>query len=865
MAEFPLLPIPAPARDARPRGPSRGGDNLHLPSTRRQGQRIGPVFERLRDAFAQDRSVISLRDDPGSIAPERAIVFEIAGSIGDFYAAVRQIEGLEYLGDEELDLEADEDFAETDTRRGHRGERRDDKAVGGRLYLAMPDTRALHELLRLWDLYQAGGSPERGFAPWFNLFRQLHTLRAWGPLDRIPDETIAYWEEALARADRDAMIRTEIELWSFASLRRRREAVERFEGAVAAANGILVDRASIAEIGYEGVLVDLPASEIRRLIRRDEVRLAICDEVMFLRPQSTAEFPVSAEAVEAGTAPEAASPVTPLPIAALFDGVPVQRHRLLDGRLIIDDPDELDAMSIVGERRHGTEMASLILHGDRNLGEPPLQRPLYLRPVLYAPGQGQDECPIQNRLLIDTIYRAIRRMKEGDNEGAATAPSVFIVNLSLGDQHRPFSGMMSPWGKLLDYLAHRYDILFLVSAGNIRDHLPIAGFGRWMDFEDATPEMRECAVLRALGEQRAARTLLSPAEALNIVTVGAWHEDGVAGGGASGFALSPYQNGSLPNITSAMGLGHRKVIKPDIFLPGGRELISAQASGGDYLIVRRAPAGRAYGLKAAIPDPGGLLDREGLSAGTSAATALATRAAHRLFDVLMDEAGGSLLADVDPAYYAVIIKALLVHRAQWGDKGVLLETLYGPQGKGSHVARRDNVARVIGYGRPDVEEAMACAPNRATLVGYGNASSDGTADFYRIPLPDSLQRVTDPRAVTLSLAWFSPVNPRHAAYRRAKLEVKPGDFEIALGVEREKFQPSDKSVPRGSLFHVRYTGQKAVPFIDDGHISFRVFCREQGGALDQSIRYGLAITIEAGEGITVYQEVRQRLGIQPRP
>jgi hypothetical protein len=35
----------------------------------------------------------------------------------------------------------------------------------------------------------------------------------------------------------------------------------------------------------------------------------------------------------------------------------------LDGRLILDDPDELDALSVVAERRHGTEMASLILHG----------------------------------------------------------------------------------------------------------------------------------------------------------------------------------------------------------------------------------------------------------------------------------------------------------------------------------------------------------------------------------------------------------------------------------------------------------------------------------------------------------------------
>jgi hypothetical protein len=159
---------------------------------------------------------------------------------------------------------------------------------------------------------------------------------------------------------------------------------------------------------------------------------------------------------------------------------------------------------------------------------------------------------------------------------------------------------------------------------------------------------------------------------------------------------------------------------------------------------------------------------------------------------------------------------------------------------------------------------MACAPNRATLVGYGDASADGSANLYRIPLPASLERVTDPRAVTLSLAWFSPVNPRHASYRRAKLEIAPTDFGTSIGVARESSQPSHVSVPRGSLFHVRYTGERAVPFIDDGHIAFRVYCREQGGALDQPIRYGLAVTIEAGEGIMVYQEIRQRLGIQPR-
>ena len=52
-----------------------------------------------------------------------------------------------------------------------------------------------------------------------------------------------------------------------------------------------------------------------------------------------------------------------------------------------------------------------------------------------------------------------------------------------------------------------------------------------------------------------------------------------------------------------------------------------------------------------------------------------------------------------------------------------------------------------------------------------------------------------------------------------------------------------------------------MAFVDDGHVVFRVHCREQAGVLDQSIRYGIVVTIEAGEGIPVYAEVRARLAV----
>lgn len=855
MTDFPLLPLPTPESDDRPPGP-RGFGKPITPSRQRQGERLQPTFQRVQDVFDRGDNPLTLRTDPSAIAPERALVFEVVGNVDALGRAVSNLPGLEYFGDEALEFEPDEDFAEADNRQGREGQSRLDRPVRGRLYLTMPDTRALQELLGLWNRHQRGLDPGYGNQPWFDLFDQLHRMRAWGPEDRLPNDTVKYLKKRLE--DSSDEVRLEVELWWRGSAGR---AQSRFVAAVEAADGRIVHQASIPEIGYQAALVDVPVTEARRLAAREEVALAICDDIMLIRPQSTAAFPTDAK--ETDTARPIEQPAMPEgpPVVAVFDGVPVLAHQLLDNRIEFDDPDDLADQSEVSERLHGTEMASLVIHGDRNLRETPLTRPIYVRPVLYAPRNGRRETTQPDRLLVDTIYRAVLRMREGEGDLLPQAPEVFIVNLSLGDENRPFAGSMSPWARLLDHLAARFGLLFIVSAGNINANLPVPRFQGITDFEAASPVDRQRAILEALGDQRSQRTLLSPAEALNPITVGAWHEDAVESQQSS-LVYRPYVDDG-PNVTSAMGLGHNKVIKPDIVMPGGKEHLRP-VSFGSGLIMNAAPPGRAYGLKAAVPDKDGRLDQEGLTGRTSAATALATRSAHRLFDALMDEENGGVLQDVDRRYYGVVIKALLVHRTRWGEMGAELENIYGPKGPGTHIARRDNIARVLGYGHPNVEEALTCAANRATLIGYGEVAADDTASLFRVPLPSSLKRVTEPRTITLTLAWFSPVNIRHRSYRKAKLEITPNDFETSAGVKRSPAQPSDKSVPRGSLFHVRYEGSRAVPFVDDGHLSFRISCRKQGGPLDEQISYGIAVTIEAGEHVPVYQEVRQSLGVQAR-
>lgn len=288
MAERPLLQIPEPTRNEREkRAPVPVDPNAKIakPGLDRQAQRLGPRFDRLRDVAAQPiaQAGMALRVDPDGIAPERALVFEVAGSVGDFYSQVGRIQGLEFLLEDDADFEPNDDFHTLHTRQGQLV--RSDKLIGGRLYMAMPDMRALHEILSLWDRYRQGQDMPYGFAPWRTLFDMLSDVRAWGPQDRVRPETLAYWKERIA--DRpDDPVRFEVEMWFHERTERRARATASIEGQLAELGGRVVTSAVIEPIRYHGILIDLPPKRVQDLIDHPDVTLARLDDIMYLRPQS---------------------------------------------------------------------------------------------------------------------------------------------------------------------------------------------------------------------------------------------------------------------------------------------------------------------------------------------------------------------------------------------------------------------------------------------------------------------------------------------------------------------------------------------------------------------------------------------------
>ncbi len=281
---------------------------------------------------------------------------------------------------------------------------------------------------------------------------------------------------------------------------------------------------------------------------------------------------------------------------------------------------------------------------------------------------------------------------------------------------------------------------------------------------------------------------------------------------------------------------------------------------------REGVGAKFFGLKSARPAPGGGTRFEDFTWGTSAATALATRAAHRIHDVLLDRGGGSNHADVSKEELPLLLKALLVHGAQWSDKGAMLDGFFSPQGLASHLARRDDITRLLGYGIPNIQRVLDCTENRATIVGTGAILPD-SALLYRIPLPNGLDGVRALRSLTITLAWFTPVNPRHQGYRMAALDVSAGsEDKYWVAENRDACQPTDKAIVRGTVFHERRSGEAATVFVDDGNLLLRVSCRASAGQFSDPVPFALAVSFEVAvnAGIPVYEQVRARLAVPVR-
>lgn len=830
--------MPPPPSSPRPR--------LHTPAHSDQVARRDPSWTSIGRAVEAER--IRVETAVGSEEPELVVVIEVAHSVDAFLETVENVEGLEFLFEDADDRQPDDDFHKLRKPKGAAAYRRTASAsLASTVYFVFTNAVAVRELLSMWKRFRENPDA-RLRRPWRKVFtQQVEDVRAWGPQDRLTQSL----DDAVQDAELEGidLITVEVELWYRRDRADRDEASRRVRDQAEDCGGTVVSECVIEGIDYHALLVKLPVGEVRSFFSDDPGGLVSAKQVMHLhRATQATVLRLDAVGESPAVTTEAPSPAGS-PRVALLDGLPMSNHDLLAGRLIVDDPDEREALYPAEQRRHGTAMASVIIHGDLSAARDALPHPLYVRPILEAPDR--DETPERypsTQLVCDVVHRAVVRMCDGEGDSPPTAPNVKLVNLSLGDPDRHLERRVSPLARLLDYLAYRYDLLFVVSSGNHSQ--PIT-------YEPETGNL-EIDVRRAIVGELNDRRLLSPAESVNSLTVGALHSDRSDAVALAASRVEPAEFGS-PALYSAVGRGFARSVKPEVFAPGGRQMYR-EGFGSDQPERVLQPVNNvvmAPGVLVAQPGSNGSATSAHYWRGTSLATAHVTRFASDVLDrleLLQADRGDDLLPDES---LAVLTKALVVHAASWGEPMAWEE---GADVSGT--ARRGGMSRLLGYGRVSPLWLFSDGPHRATLVATDVIRADEQA-FFEIPLPEALRSSTHRRRLRLTLGWFSPINPRHQGYRRARLALEiPRSSRKLLEVDRAEVH--NEAAVRGTVQHELLEGVDAPVFSDDDRFGVSITARARAGTLEDNIRFALVATLEtaAEAGIAVREQMRERVRLR---
>jgi len=922
---LPLLVFPRAKTIAPPTGSGLPTSKPHFPGHGRQVERLSQQLNELEQDFSRYKASVS--GVLAGLEPETVLVIEIAGSVDDFRRAVEATDGLEWLGEWDVeDIEPDDDFYEPPkigvdffikkidgiSKRAQSKEIQEvlkehgfidddgkiiadeipelslpihltpvsddiiqaiDSAKGkrlpGRLFLSLVNDQGLKELLALWLKWEKGQRLPFGKTKWRDVFTQTRKIRRWGIEETLGESgMIDRWHDLLDPIVPVEEIYCQIELF----YRRSPEKREENEAAIAALLQEMGGRTlgpfiDMEYIVFHAVKAALPADKVRHLLDVLESPDAVLDiqlfkfpGVMYFRPTGQSVAVSGDDVGESGVFPEGI-PELP-PVAAILDGAPNLLHDALKDRLLFDDPDNLASEYQPGEKRHGTAMASLVVHGELVDGlSAPLNRKVYhlaiMQPNPQARGFMHEEHFPDEVFFEDRIARAVRRMFEGEGNVPAQAPGVKIINLSIGDPERPFIHTPSPCARLLDWLSWNYRALFCVSAGNFMDDINICI--PHSEFSALSDEQKVAHVLKCIEQQLSERRLLSPAESLNSLTVGALHAD-ESGPYTLGRRTDLLPNAPLFSPVSRFGHGFRRSVKPEILFPGGRKLyMTPQLDGGQH-----------YTFMTSLGQPGQKVaydsSQQGETSkcvylqGTSNATALATRSGARIYEVLaqLQEEHAEQIPD---NLMAVLIKALLVHGAQHDRQA---ENAITDALKTTKNSRRfkEVISRYIGYGAVNIERVLACTEQRGTVIGCSEIGENQIHE-YRFPLPLGLSGSQAWRRMVVTLAWFSPINSAHRNLREAKLEMQPackwGETELGLSRQEADYN----QVLRGTVQHEILEGENQIgAYQDDGHILLHVTCNSDATErLDDAIPYGLAVTLEVAGGvdIPIYQQIRAKI------
>ena len=359
MTDRPLILFanPVPVAKARRYG---GATEFYRPTHSRQVERLTPQFNRLQQAI--DGGRVRIAQNPECTLPEYTLVLEVAGDPSSFETAVRNTRGIEWLFEV-----ADNDVPNTDDFYRLKNDQRDDsKTMLFKYFCILTDQQALSEILSLWREFKKDENYTfpHGQSGLKQVFKTLNDIHLWGVKERLEETGILdAWYEDLCEPD-TTEVKCEIELFFRRSPEKRMQAENSVKEVVDSIGGAILSVSCIEDIGYHALLVSIPRLYAQNIIDNKNVELVELDQIMFFKPTGQSMVLDTDDGLPYEKAFSTPDNISNEPIIAMFDGLPQERHPLLNDLLLIDDPDDYTSSYQITDRQHGTSMASLIARGD---------------------------------------------------------------------------------------------------------------------------------------------------------------------------------------------------------------------------------------------------------------------------------------------------------------------------------------------------------------------------------------------------------------------------------------------------------------------------------------------------------------------
>lgn len=572
--------------------------------------------------------------------------------------------------------------------------------------------------------YQTAEIEEGKQRPLFGFFDALEGTRPLTPEEKLTHRL----REGLAEIGREE-VRLDVECWhpGEGEVALAATWLGEVEAAVERVGGRVADRYLNAVAGLALARVYIPGTKVLDIATLDQVaRVDLLPQLLM--------WPADVYTAGVEDMPTVESPGENSPIVGLVDSGVLSGHPLIGPAL--EGVEVLDGLFPDGEDEdgHGTRIASLILHGRvdealaRNVPLRPFCRVLSVR-VLDADHQFPKDILWEHQLEDAIRYCASR--------GAV------VVNVSLGDDGSIYRApRAAPVAALLDQLARELQLVIVVSAGNIAP----------ASYLEMGPEVVGSYPMSLRDAQEAA--IIDPAPAALALTVGALSVSDVAGAaaGAEVVSRSPLGRIGWPAPFSRHGPGIAGAIKPELSAPGG-----SLAYDHDLATIVMDPE-----LQLVAAGGGNAQSRSRrleICAGTSYATPLVTRVAAAVLNEHPDASPN-------------LVRALVLQSRQ---DPVFAEDLI----QGTESERRQLLLDLVGYGSPDIADAIASRDHRAVLIAHQSIPMNGV-HIYEVPIPQSFFESGGTREVSITLCFDPPTRARRLDYLASRME-----FHLLRGVDQE--------------------------------------------------------------------------------